>query len=695
MAWSIEFSPLIPLWGIGAFAGIALLLSFIILIGRQQGGLLRVCAFIALLLALLNPAIEQEEREKLASVVALVIDQSQSQKLENRPEITESAREVLSERLSEIEDFELRIIEAGQDSQFSQSDGTELFKALEDGLSDVPPNRIAGALMITDGQVHDTPKNVESLEFDAPVHALITGQENEIDRQLILEKAPKFGLVGTEQVVNLRLIDQVPEGHIPVESTRVSVRRDGKAVSTVTVRPGVEYSVPVEIEHGGDNIFEFEVEELENELTLLNNRLVVTIDGIRENLRVLLISGEPYAGERTWRNLLKSDASVDLVHFTILRPPEKQDGTPINELSLIAFPIQELFVDKIHEFDLIVLDRYQQRGVLPAAYYDNIAQYVKNGGALLLASGPEFSDQTSIYLTPLNSVIPAEPSGNIYEEPYHAKVTKLGLRHPVTRTLPGITPDIPDWSQWFRHIDARYQEGDVIMSGVVEKPLLILNHQVEGRIALLLSDHSWLWARGFNGGGPHVPLLRNIVHWLMKEPDLSEEALKVDSNGAELLIERQTLGEQIDPITVTNSVGFSQQIELEDTGSGLWQATIPTPEIGLYTVTDGNYTALTNVGTPNPREFSNVKSTTEILNELTTETKGTLSRIVQSGNELTLPRIVPIKNSTSYSGNGWIGLKSTNASILKGVDRYPLIFGFLGLAILLGAISLTWYREGR
>ncbi len=695
MTWSIEFSPLIPLWGLLTFAAIALILSSAILIGRQQGGLLRVCAFIAMLLALLNPAIEREDREKLTSVAAVVVDQSPSQKLGDRSDITEEAQKILSDRLGNIDDFEVRVIETGQESQFNQADGTELFKALENGLSDVPPNRIAGAILITDGQVHDTPKEIESLEFNAPVHALITGRNEEIDRHLVLEKAPKFGLVGTKQVVSLRLIDQVPDTFPPVERTQVHIKRDGNPVGTITVKPGVEYSVPVEIEHGGDNIFEFEVEELENELTLLNNRLVVTIDGIRENLRVLLISGEPYAGERTWRNLLKSDASVDLVHFTILRPPEKQDGTPINELSLIAFPIQELFIEKIHEFDLIVLDRYQLRGVLPPPYFESIAQYVRNGGALLLASGPEFSNNTSLYLTPLAPIIPAEPSGNILEEPYHAMVTDLGLRHPVTRTLPGINSDIPDWSQWFRLIDSRPRAGDIIMSGAANKPLLILDHQENGRIALMLSDHSWLWARGFNGGGPHVPLLRNIAHWLMKEPDLAEEALRVESNGTELLIERQTLGEQIAPVTVTNSLGFSQQVELENNEDGIWQARIPTPELGLYTVTDGNYTALANVGPPNPREFSDVKSTTEILSDLTTETNGTLARINQPSNDLTLPRVVPIKNSTSYSGNGWIGLKSTNASILKGVDRYPLIFGFLGLAILLGAISLTWYREGR
>lgn len=695
MNWSIEFSPVVPIWVLIIFIAVALALSIMSLIGRQQGAILRTSTFALFLLALFNPAIEREDREPLTSVVALVIDGSQSQELDDREQVTETARTILTERLQEIEDFEVRVVEAGRGTQYEQRDGTELFGALETELSDVAPDRVAGAIFVTDGQVHDVPPKIENLDFRAPIHALITGREEEVDRRLVLERAPKFGLVGTEQIVNLRLVDQIPVGSVGVDSARIVVRSDGNPMGTITVKPGVEYSVPVEIEHGGDNIFEFEVEELNDEITLLNNRLVVTIDGIRENLRVLLVSGEPHAGERTWRNLLKSDASVDLVHFTILRPPEKQDGTPINELSLIAFPTRELFSEKIHQFDLIILDRYQQRGVLPVLYFDNITRYVHGGGALLLSTGPEFSNNTSLFFTPLAPVLPAEPSGNVYQEPYHAVITELGNRHPVTRSLPGGGSQTPDWSQWFRLIEARQRDGDAIMNGPDDKPLLILNRQGEGRVALILSDHTWLWARGFDGGGPHVPLLRNLSHWLMKEPDLDEEALRVEAKGNELMVERQTLGENVTPVTITNPTGQSTQIELEQTSPGLWQATVPVDDLGLYSINDIERTALTNVGPPNPREFTNVTSTTDILSDITEATNGTIARVGESSSQLTIPRIVPVKSASTFSGSGWIGLKSTDASILKGVDRYPLLFGFLGLAILLGALTLTWYREGR
>ncbi len=283
----------------------------------------------------------------------------------------------------------------------------------------------------------------------------------------------------------------------------------------------------MQIPHAGPNIVEIEASPLDGELTPVNNRAVVSIDGVRDKLRVLLVSGEPHAGERTWRNLLKSDASVDLVHFTILRPPEKQDGTPINELSLIAFPTRELFQQKISEFQLIIFDRYARQGVLPLIYFDNIANFVRDGGAVMVAAGPDYAIPTSIWRTPLDAILPAEPTGDMTETPFRANLTELGKRHPVTRGLEGSETDPPHWSRWFRLVDTKRNTGTAVMQGADGKPLLVLGREGKGRVALLLSDHIWLWARGYEGGGPHLDLLRRLSHWLMKQPDLEEEALRL------------------------------------------------------------------------------------------------------------------------------------------------------------------------
>ena len=167
-------------------------------------------------------------------------------------------------------------------------------------------------------------------------------------------------------------------------------------------------------------MIELEVAPVEGEIAVDTNRAVVNIEGVRDKLRVLLVSGKPHPGERMWRNLLKSDANVDLVHFTILRPPEKgADGTPINELSLIAFPVA-VVRPQDQDFDLIIFDRYAQQSILPYVYLENIAKYVRDGGALLVLEGQGFSTPSGLYYSPLGDISPAEPSGNDVEAPYRA-----------------------------------------------------------------------------------------------------------------------------------------------------------------------------------------------------------------------------------------------------------------------------------
>jgi hypothetical protein len=601
---------------------------------------------------------------------------------------TEAARAKVLEELHRIPGLEVRVIEAGQSE--GETDGTRLFTALNSTLADVPSDRFAGVIMITDGRVHDVPGDAASLGFSAPVHALITGRQDERDRRVALITAPRFGIVGQPQTITYRVEDQGGG-----ETTaQVTVRRDGDVIDTRNVPIAVAQNVTVPIPHGGQNIVEIEASPLAGELTQVNNRVVVSIEGVRDKLRVLLVSGEPHAGERTWRNLLKSDPSVDLVHFTILRPPEKQDGTPINELSLIAFPTRELFQQKIDDFQLIIFDRYARQGVLPIIYFDNITRYVRDGGAVLVAAGPDYASATSIWRTPLDAILPAEPSGGVTNQAYRPELTDLGLRHPVTRGLDGAEDKPPHWSQWFRVIDTRSTTGTTVMQGPDAKPLLVLSHEGEGRVALLLSDHIWLWARGFEGGGPHLDLLRRLSHWLMKEPDLEEEALRLSASGRDLLVRRQTMADQVADVTLTSPSGATRTIKLDSKKPGVWESTVNANELGLWRATDGKLNALINVGPANPREYAEVTSTTQVLAPLTRATGGDARRL-ENGDGLTVPRIVPVRSGDTYKGDSWLGLKMSSASVVRGVGVLPVFAGLLGLLLLLGSITGTWLREGR
>src|SRR5215510_7418387 len=574
MGFGITFSPLVPNEVLWAAIAAAVVVALLLIVIRSRGAWIRATSVALLALALANPSITREDREALPSVAVVVVDKSPSQGFGDREKQTEAVRAAVTQRLSRISNLEVRVVEAGQAD--GETDGTRLFSALGSALADVPPDRVAGSVIITDGRVHDVPAEAAQLGFTAPVHALITGRPGERDRRIQLVTAPRFGIVGQSQTVVLRVEDQgTPPG--PVQLT---IRRDGETLETRNVMAGDTVRVQVQIPHAGQNIVEIEASPMDGgELTTINNRAVVAIDGVRDKLRVLLVSGEPHAGERTWRNLLKSDAAVDLVHFTILRPPEKQDGTPINELSLIAFPVRELFQQRINEFQLIIFDRYARQAVVPIPYLDNIARYVRAGGAVLIAAGPDYASNTSLWRTPLESVLPAEPNGRTTDVPFHAKLSDMGKRHPVTRGLEGSDEDPPHWSRWFRAVDARTTKGTNVMNGPDGKPLLVLSREGEGRVALLLSDHIWLWARGYEGGGPHLDLLRRLSHWSMKQPDLEEEALRILVRGRDLTVQRQTMADSAEDVTLTTPTGRTRTLKLTETMPGVWRSTIEANEL--------------------------------------------------------------------------------------------------------------------
>jgi len=693
MQWTMDFQPLVPVWLAIALAVIVAIVAFAGLVARARGAFLRALTGAVLTLAVFNPVLLREERENLPDIAVLVTDRSQSQTIGDRVALTDAAEAELRKRLGAAANLEVRQVEV-RSGITSADEGTLAFAALRQALSDIPPERYAGAIMITDGQVHDIPANMEQLGYSGPLHGLITGKEGEIDRTIKLTQAPKFGIVGQSQALRFIVEDQGAAKGQPVQ---ITIAVDGVVAGTVTAQSGVETEMELDITHGGDNIIELSAAELAGELTTRNNRAIIVTKGIRDRLRVLLISGKPHPGERTWRNLLKADTSVDLVHFTILRPPEKQDGTPINELSLIAFPTRELFVEKLDEFDLIIFDRYERRGVLPITYLANIADYVEKGGAVLVAAGPDYAQATSIYRTPLSAILPAMPTGEVTVGPFKARVTEKGERHPVVRGLPGASKTEPTWGRWFRIIDSEVQNGDIVMAGPEDRPLMVLSRVGEGRVAELMSDHAWLWARGFEGGGPQAEMLRRMAHWLMKEPQLEEEALSGIQTGTQLTIERNTMGEQVDDVTVTLPSGETRQVKLEQVQPGIWRGTLEASEAGLHRLSDGKLEAVAAIGTVDPREATDLFATTEKLTPLAASTQASARFISEDGKpaSMTLPRIAKVNPERSMAGSGWLGLKANNAYRVLSIGAFPMFATLLALAALLGLVSLTWYREGR
>jgi hypothetical protein len=684
MSWNIHFIPVLPWAAIAVLLVLGVIAIGLTLLDRRRGWPLRLLSLAILGAALLGPTLRNEEREKLRDIAVAVIDRSQSQHLADRPAQTDAAEAAIKSAVARLGDIELRVVTA-RSGISADRDGTRLFETLGEALADIPPERFAGAVLVTDGQVHDVPAKPD---FSGPLHVFLTGSPDERDRRVVIERSPRFGIVGKEQTLTFR----VDEKNGPGTPLRVTVKSGENRIQEIETLPGKSIEIPVLIDHGGQNIVEIEAQAMADEISGQNNRAIAMIDGIRDRLRVLLVSGEPHPGERTWRNLLKSDPSVDLVHFTILRPPEKQDGTPIKELSLIAFPTRELFVDKLSEFDLVIFDRYQRQGVLPLIYLANVADYVEKGGAILLAAGADFASETGLYNTPLSAVLTAAPTGEVLEGGYRPAITERGARHPVTRGLPGSATSPPNWGRWFRLINTGSNEGETIMSGLNDRPLLVLARRGEGRVAQLLSDHGWLWTRGFEGGGPQIELLRRMAHWLMKEPDLEEEALIGKQNQGTLTIERRTMSDRAEPVEVTAPSGKTQRVELNQTAPGVWQAQLTVSEAGLYKLNSGTLTALAAVGSPDPKEAADIVATPSLLEPIVKAMGG---GVFWLDDPARLPAITKVAVGRQTAGSGWAGFRDNEAYRISALREFPLFSSLLALGLLLLLFGATWWRESR
>ena len=685
MGWTLNFDPVLPWAPIIGLALLGAVLTAAMIYARTRGAVLRVLALGFLVAALANPSIRNEEREPLTDIAVAVIDRSLSQENGGRIARTDAAEAALKQAVTRLGNTELRIVEV-KSGISAQDDGTRAFEALNHALAEIPPERFAGAIMVTDGQIHDAPSDLTKSNIGGPVHGLLTGSKTESDRKVVIDKAPRFGIVGKDQTITFHVEEANGPG-TPLDAAVIVGRGDPQ---TITLTPGQTVEVTVPIDHGGQNIVEIAVPPLAGEISNQNNRAVTVVEGVRDRLRVLLVSGEPHPGERAWRNLLKADASVDLVHFTILRPPEKQDGTPTKELALIAFPTRELFVDKLDEFDLVIFDRYRQQSVLPEVYMSNIARYVQDGGAVLIASGPDLASENGLYYTPLDDIIAATPTGQILEGGFKPMLTPPGRKHPVTRDLPGSTGEVPSWGRWFRLVDTRALPDETFMSGLEGRPLLVLSRKDKGRVAQILSDQGWLWARGFEGGGPQTELLRRIAHWLMKEPDLEEEALTGAQTGKSLVIERRTMAGKAEPVTATLPSGKTATVALQEVSPGRWQGTLPVSEAGLHRLSDGTLDAVAAAGSSDAREMSNLVSTPAVLAPVSAATGGSVQWLEDG-----MPQLVKVRPGRQLSGSGWLGLKDNGAHRVLAVTEIPLFATLLSLGGLLLAFCAMWYREGR
>ncbi len=700
---ALALDPLLPMSLVLTLSGLAMLAALLGAIGKLRTLVPRVLVALALTIALLNPQTVIEEKEPLSDIVLVLKDQSESSQLGTRSADMNRSASALQEALKAQDGLEIinSVIP-------SSTDGTRLTRTLIEALSDIPRERFAGVITLTDGQIHDLPQQVETLLPEGvPFHSLITGDIEMRDRRIRAVLTPKYGLVGEQAEFEVFIDDPGFEG----ERAQIEIKVNGDLQGRFSAVIGDKVSLPVKIERRGTNTIELSVQAVNDELTLINNSFVSEFSGIRDRLRVLLVTGYPHKGGRAWRNLLKSDPSVDLVQFTILtNPRRKNTKARQSELSLIAFPTRQLFEEKLEEFDLIIFDQFRRRftpsgqgravPILQPYYLQNISEYVENGGALLVAAGPSFASEESLYRSPLAAVLPTRPTGDIMQDGFKPQLNEKGRRHPITAPFSG--KDDQNWGRWFRIVESNVVSGNVLMEGPDAEPLLVIEKIGKGRVGMFLSDQAWLWSKGFEGGGPYNEMFRRLSHWLMGEPDLSAEKVSGRIENDTLKIERRTLTDNEQAVTVELPNGQYETVRLSKTENGIYRGEIAVTAQGAYRISDGDISSVVAAGSLNPKEFSDLTPTDEILRPLSDATGGGVFFTTPSKGAVALPEIRRIKSDSltltgkvALAGKNWIGLRANEAFTVRASRRAPIAPGLIFFLMALFGLSWAWWREGR
>ena len=689
---TIAFDPLIPSMWIWILGGLLFVSAVTAGLGRLRSMIFRILAGISLALALLNPQTVEEDREPLKDEILLIRDTSESMQLGDRPAYSDKIYNDLLEELQADPTLEITQATVGTDVN-----GTRLTNQLMDSLGNLPQNRLAGVIAITDGQIHDIAENTADIMPEGtPLHTIIVGDPNGRDRRISAIVAPRYGLVGEQAEFIVRVDDPGFEG----ERARIEIKLNGEVRARFPAIIGDRVSIPLDVQKRGINTVELTVEPVEGELTIKNNLFVAEISGIRDRMRVLLITGEPHRGGRAWRNLLKSDPAVDLVQFTILTNPlTKNPNARTYELSLIEFPVRQLFEEKLDEFDLIIFDQFARRRaanrsgrssqILAPYYFENIARYVEDGGALLVAAGPAFATEDSLYRSALAAVLPARPTGETLEYGFKPQINAKGQRHPVTASFHG--DEDKHWGQWFRIVESSVVSGDILMEGPGEEPLMVIERVGDGRVGMLMSDQAWLWARNFDGGGPYNEMFRRLAHWLLGEPDLAAEKILARNEGERLIIERRTLQDVPQKVIVQRPDGRAETVELTKVDEGVYRGEIGETEQGAYRLSGGDVSTVAAIGALNPKEFSVLVPTTDILAQTVEKTGGWIGII---NPDETLPDIRRVNPDRAKSGDNWVGLVAHNDFVIQSSRRAPFLPGLVFFALAILFMGLAWRREG-
>lgn len=668
---AILFEPMLPWWVLLPLCGV------IILVGVLNWRFARVMLGLALLMVLSGPVTEQKTLRPEKDVVVLVEDTSPSNDIAPRSDIRAEAAASLRQQLMAMENVEPVVLQTDGNA----ARGSDLFNQIRGRLGSIPQGRLSAVVAITDGALSGIPDASQANLFgNAPLHVISTSAPDLFDRQLLIHRAPSFGLLGKELAATI----EVKDTRNPTATVTMQV--GNRAPEEFTVPTNEKTDLTFTLDRGGSTALRLRTPVMEGELTGRNNQAVKLMTGVRENLNVLLVSGLPHNGTQVIRSLLKSDPAINLVHFTILRTMGKIDPTPDDELALIPFPVQDLFSTDLPKFDLVVFDRYIHRGFIRQEHFRNIIQHVRGGRAMLVLAGPDYNQPFELPATPLQDIMPVKPVGDEQRSLYTPTLSEMGTRHPITEPF---SENQGAWGPFASVLPTQKTRGRTLMQSPNGQPLLVTSTEGDGRVAVWLSNNWWYWSRGIEGGGPQTQLLRRLTHWLMRQPELEERRIDMTIDDDTLRLAYRDV-DKVDEMAVTITPPGGEPLEKTLTAADNLTTTVPARENGLYSAetADGDVIAYAVKGQVRDLEWR-VAANQPPLETLANATGG----YYVPADDATRTTLRRVGDASRLYGPGWLGLPERNTASLEGTSQKPLIPMPLGLLLILLAIIGTWWLE--
>lgn len=710
--FNITFEPILPIILILILLVILLFITFFTIFNRIQGGIYRILIFVIFFFLLIQPSLKIEKRKLENSILTFVIDDSLSQQVSGRSKnidtIYKNMLRQINNKYNQFDILEIRINDKKITKRFGNINGilsntlsieekkseskysTRLLKIFYEEINKYPTKKISTAFFLTDGQIHDLKESSIVDKIDIPIYYILPNVKNLNDQKLEVTYAPDYAYVGESVKIKVVANDYTEnkKGYL-----KLDIFDPEQNLKEINLEKNVEETINFKINKIGENIFYLRIKPNSDDLSNSNNFKIVKINAIRKRLRVLLVSGEPYMGTRVWRNFLKSDPTVELVHMTVLRPPEKNDNTKISELSLIPFPVKELFEEKLKNFNLIIFDNFRGRNILTPLYYENLIGFVEKGGAILEITGPSYNSRNSLFRTQVGKILPGAPTGKSLRGEFKPELTELGKKHPITKS---IFKNLKNYGSWYEMNDVLIdnKETSVLLKGLKDKPLLSIKKIDKGRISQIYSHNIWIWKNNILNPGPYRELIKNLAHWLMKEPELEEDELKVSIKGKKVFIKKTIFKEN----DIKNSSVFiygpqnnKEKLILNKKSENTFSNTYEIKKEGIYLVMDNSQVQLVETNNYSIHELENLDINYDFLDA--TQPISLISKVIKTSNGTDIKyRVVEDYTVDKLSTDKVLLPKNLSYQVNEIIEN-KLFNVPLFLVFIIGLFFASWKRE--